>query len=459
MKSKATVTPEEIQKKQELKFKQMTETPIPKLICKLAVPTIISMLITSIYNMADTFFVGRINTQATAAVGISFSVMAIIQAIGFFFGHGSGNFISRMLGKKDNEKAAGMAIYGLVMCFICGTLVSILGLIFLNPLSILLGSTSTILPYTKSYLGIIFLGTPFTMSSFVLNNQLRFQGRASMAMVGIVTGGILNTILDPIMIFVLGLGIKGAALATISGQIISFFILLYMVTREGSIILSFKNLQINQYYFIEVVRGGFPSLCRQGLGSIATICLNHSAGLYGDEAIAAMSVVNRIILFANSALIGFGQGFQPVVGYNYGAKLYKRVREGFYFCVKYAFVFLLIVSAFFFIFPGDCVGFFRDDPEVIRIGADALRYQSILFPFASYIVIANMLLQSMGRARKATIVAAARQGIFFIPLILVLPKIFGIVGVEICQMISDFCALLLTVPITSRVLKELKGTD
>ncbi len=444
------------QKRQEEKYRQMTETPVQKLILKLSVPTILSMLITTIYNMADTYFVGKINTQATAAVGVSFSVMAILQAVGFFFGHGSGNYISRMLGKKDIKHAEGMAIYGLVVCFLTGIVIGGLGLIFITPLSTLLGSTKTILPYTKSYLGIILLATPFTMSSFVLNNQLRFQGRANMAMVGIVTGGILNLILDPLFIFVCKLGIKGAALATITGQIISFFVLLTMATKKGSINLSFKNLSITRFYLLEVTRGGFPSLCRQGLGSVATICLNHSAAAYGDAAIAAMSVVSRIVLFANSVLIGFGQGFQPVCGYNYGAKLYKRVYDGFVFCVKYSFVFLLGVALIFFAFPDTLVEFFRNDSDVIAIGAVALRYQCITLPLSSFIVLSNMMLQSMGLAKKASIVASAKQGLFFIPLIIILPRIFGLTGIEVCQMISDICAFSLTLPISVSVLRILK---
>ena len=453
---KVQTTNSENQKRQEQKFRQMTETPVNSLILKLSIPTILSMLITTIYNMADTYFVGKISTQATGAVGISFSVMAILQAVGFFFGHGSGNYISRMLGRRDTRHAEGMAIYGLVVCFISGIVIGALGLIFLTPLSTLLGSTETILPYTKNYLGIILLATPFTMSSFVLNNQLRFQGRASMAMVGIVTGGVLNIILDPIFIFSFKLGIKGAALATITGQIISFLILLTMSLKKGSINLSLKNLSINRFYLLEVTRGGFPSLCRQGLGSVATICLNHSAAIYGDAAIAAMSVVTRIILFANSALIGFGQGFQPVCGYNYGAKLYKRVSDGFIFCVKYSFIFLLCVALAFFSFPDTLIGFFRDDAEVIKIGAVALKFQCITLPLSSFIVLSNMMLQSMGLAKKATIVASAKQGLFFIPLILILPRFFGLTGVEICQMVSDICSFCLTLPISLSVLRELK---
>lgn len=442
---------------QEERFEYMTTTPVPRLIGELAVPTIISMLVTSFYNMADTFFVGKINTQSTAAVGVVFSIMAIIQALGFFFGHGSGNYISRRLGAKDFEEAAVMAANGFYLAFICGLLVMAGGFIFLKPLAVALGSTPTILPYTVSYMGIILIGAPFMTSSLVLNNQLRFQGSAAYAMVGIVTGAVINIILDPILIFVFDMGIAGAALATVISQFSSFLLLWFQSRKGGNIKIRFKNFKINLHYLQEICRGGFPSLCRQGLASVASIFLNHSAGNYGDAAIAGMSIVSRVSMFAGSALIGFGQGFQPVCGFNYGAKLYHRVREGFWFCVKYAFVFLIFVAALGAAFAPHIIGLFRkEDAEVIKIGAEALRLQCIVFPLNAWIIMANMMLQSIGKALKASIVAAARQGLFFIPLILLLPNMYGLFGVELCQTISDILSFALAVPLCVSVLNEMK---
>ena len=442
---------------QEEKYVQMTTTPVPKLICSLAVPTIISMLVTSFYNMADTFFVGKLDTQSTAAVGVAFSIMAIIQAVGFFFGHGSGNYISRKLGSKEFDEAKTMASNGFFLSILSGIIIAVFGIIFINPLSVALGSTPTILPYTKKYLSIILLGAPFMTSSLVLNNQLRFQGRASLAMVGIVIGAVLNIALDPVLIFGFQMGISGAAIATVSSQFCSFLLLVFLVNKDGSIAIRLKNLKINFYYIKEIFRGGVPSLCRQGLGSIAVIFLNHAAGLHGDAAIAGMSIVNRITMFANSALIGFGQGFQPVCGFNYGAKLYNRVREGFYFCVKYAFVFLVIVSILCGIFASNIVALFRkEDIEVIETGTMALRLQCITFPLNAWIVMSNMMLQSIGKALKASIVAGARQGYFFIPLILILPACFGLLGVQMTQAVSDVCTLLVSIPLSLSVLKEMK---
>lgn len=446
---------------QEEKIIYLTTEPIPPLIWRMAIPTIISMLVTNFYNMADTFFVGRINTQSTAAVGVVFSIMALIQAVGFFFGHGSGNYISKKLGAKRFEDASKMAATGFFSAFVVGVIICIIGLIFLEPLSIILGSTPTIFPYTKDYLSIILIGTPFIMSSFVLNNQLRYQGSASYAMAGIVTGAIINIGLDPILIFGFNMGISGAAIATTVSQIISFILLLVGCQKGNNIRISVKNFTPQLYYFKEMFRGGFPSLCRQGLASVAQVSLNFAAGIYGgamaDAAIAGMSIVSRVSMFANSALIGFGQGFQPVCGMNYGAKKYDRVREAFWYCVKRAFVFLIIVSIIGVVFSKPIVTLFRkDDIDVINIGAFALKMQAGVFFLNAWIVMSNMMLQSVGKALKASVVASARQGLFFIPLIFILPNFLGLTGVQICQPISDIFTFIIAIPLTLGVLREFK---
>ncbi len=441
----------------EEKRNYMLETPVRKLVCTLAGPTILSMLITSFYNMVDTFFVGRIDTQATGAVGIVFSVMAIIQAVGFFFGHGSGNYISRKLGAQETEEAEKMAAVGFFTAFAAGVVLMAAGLIFIKPLAYLLGSTDTILPYTITYLWIILLGAPAMTTSLVLNNQMRYQGSAFYAMIGIVSGAVLNMALDPILIFGCNLGIAGAALATMISQYISFVLLLIMIRRGGNMQIRFCNFKPSLYFYKEMIRGGTPSLCRQGLASLAAIFLNRTSGLYGDAAIAGMSIVSRISMFANSALIGFGQGFQPVCGFNYGAGKNERVLEAFWFCVKYAFVFLLIVGTAGFVFAPELVTLFRkDDLEVIAVGTAALRFQVIAFPLNAWIVMCNMMLQSVGKGLKASIVASARQGLCFIPLIFILPHFLGLFGVEICQAISDVLTLVISVPIGMSVVKEMK---
>lgn len=442
---------------QEQKFEMMTEAPIPGLIGRLAVHTIISMLITSFYNMADTFFVGKIGTSATAAVGVVFPVMAIIQALGFFCGHGSGNSISRHLGSKDIQSARELAATGFFLAFALGILLMVLGLIFLDPLSHLLGSTETIFPYTRDYLRFILLGAPYMTAQLVLNNQLRFQGNAFYAMIGITSGGVLNVILDPIFIFVFDLGISGAAIATILSQFVSFCLLLVGLRVSKCIPIHLRNVRLTALRLREIMGGGLPSLFRQGLGSIATTTLNIAANPYGDAAIAAMSVVSRIMMFANSALIGFGQGFQPVCGFNYGADKYDRVKEAFWFCVKVSTAVLLGLAVLGGFLSGHLIWIFRNDPDVIQIGTTALRFQCVTFALNGWIIMNNMMMQTMGKTVPATILAASRQGLFFIPALLILPQFLGLTGIQCAQAVSDVFTFALTTLLNRKVMRSLNS--
>lgn len=442
--------------KQERKFREMTEEPVGRLISRLAVPCIISMLVTAFYNMADTFFVGMLRSNsATGAVGVVFSMMAVIQAVGFFFGHGSGNYISRALGRHDPDSALNMAATGFFAALATGLLICLLGQIFLTPLALLLGSTETILPYAKAYLRVILFGAPWMTASLVLNNQLRFQGSAVYGMAGITSGAVLNIGLDPLFIFTFRLGIAGAAWATIISQFVSFGVLLYGCSRGGNLRIEPARVQFDWRYYAALAQGGLPSLARQSLGSVATICLNRAAGPYGDAAIAAMGIVQRVMLCCASAMIGFGQGFQPVCGFNYGAKRYERVKEGFWFSFRVSACFLLVVSTLCFAFAPALVARFRDDPDVIAIGALALRFQCLTLCAQSWVVMSNMMLQTMGDTVPATFLATARQGMFFLPLILILPRFLGLFGVQITQAVADLCTLLCAVPIQVHTLRRL----
>ena len=444
------------EEQRQQKFDRMTKTPIPRLIGELAVPTIISMLVTSFYNMADTFFVGKINTSATAAVGIVFPLMAMIQAFGFFCGHGSGNYISRQLGAHNFEDASKMSATGFVSAFVLGLGILVVGFLFTDPLLRIMGSTETILPYARSYMRIILIGAPYMTASLVLNNQLRFQGSAFCSMIGITTGAVLNIVLDPLFIFVLDMGVAGAALATIISQFVSFCLLITGTFRGGNLMLNLRDFSPSLKYYQNIVKGGAPSLFRQGLGSFATVCLNLMAGPYGDAAIAAMSIVTRISQFAASVVIGFGQGFQPVCGFNYGAKLFKRVQEGFWFCVKFCTSVLLVAAVCGWIFSPNLIGIFlKTDPLVIEYGSQALRLQALTFPLVGWITIANMMLQTIGKTVKASLLAMSRQFLFFVPVILTLPGFLGILGVQLSQPIADFCSFLLAVPLSISVLREM----
>ena len=440
----------------EQKFIKMTTAPVERLVCSMAVPSIISMMITAFYNMADTFFVGRISTEATGAIGVVFSYMTLIQAISFFFGHGCGNFISRALGAKQHDEAAKMAAVGFFSSIFVGIFLGIFGTIFIEPLLVFLGATETILPDAKAYIRYILLATPFIMGSFVLNNIMRLQGNAKMAVIGISFGAVLNVILDPILIFGADLGTAGAGIATGISQVISFWLLLYLSGKKDGIKIRWKNFKFTWRRFWEIFSGGIPSLARQGLGSVATICLNKTAGLYGDPAIAAFSVVSRIIMIFASALIGFGQGFQPVCGFNYGAGKFERVKKAFWFCVKVASVAMLVIAIGLYVGAEPLVCLFRkEDPEVVRIATKALRMQCITMPLMGFIVISNMCLQNMRKTVSATITAMARQGLLFIPAMFVFNALFGLFGLQLAQPIADGLTFVVCIPFMIIALKKM----
>lgn len=437
-------------------YQFLTSAPVPKVIGSLATPAIVSMLMTSFYNMADTYFVGHINTQATAAVGVTFALMSVIQAIGFFFGQGSGTYISRQLGARNHEKAQEMASMSFFLAIGCGILITIAGLVFLRPLSIILGSTDTILPYTEKFMSMVLLGTPFMIGTMTLNNQMKFQGNALLAMYGMLSGAIVNLILVPLFIFVCGWGVFGAGLGTFIGQVCGFFVI-WMMSRKGdNLPISFRLIRFKKEYFIEVFRGGTPSLTRQGLAAVSTSILNLAAGAYGDAAIAGMSIVSRISFLILSAVIGLGHGFQPLCGFNYGAKLYDRVKQGYYFCLKVSFLFLTIGVVLCFPFASQIVHLFRDDIEVTRIGAVAFRWQMITYPLVAFITLSNMMMQTIGKSISANLVAAARNGLCFIPLIFLCSYLWGLKGLEMCQAVSDCCTFVITLALTIPMLREMK---
>lgn len=439
----------------------MLNDPIEKVIPKLAVPTIISMLITSIYNMADTFFVSQIGTSASGAVGIIFSAMAMIQAISFTIGMGAGNNISQILGAGKRKEAERYVSVAWFTGFGIGCLIGIVGLLFMHEIVMLLGSTKTIAPYAEDYAKYIFLATPFMMCSFIMNNNLRFQGLAFYAMVGITIGGILNIVLDPVFIFGLEMETAGAGLATGLSQFVSFCILLFMCNkRQEAIGISIRNFKPSVKMYVRILYTGVPSLARQGIASVATVVLNTAAGPFGDAAIAALSIVSRFTMFINSFIVGFGQGFQPVCGFNFGAGKYDRVRRAFWFCVKVSTCILLVLCVASMLFSGHIIKIFRkDDLEVIEIGTYALRAQLFTMPLWGYYVISNMLSQSIGYGFRASLISCARQGLFLIPMLFILPSFLDLKGLQLAQPAADILAFLLSVLLVSNILRELKAKE
>ena len=448
-------------KTQEEKYRQMTEMPVSRLIPGLAVPTIISMLISSVYNMADTFFVSQLGTSASGAVGVIFSAMAIIQAIGFGFGQGAGIFISQSLGNRNTEKAGEAAAASFFAVMLIGILIGVFGNLFLHPLVMLLGATPTIAPYAEDYAMYILIASPFMMCSFVMNNILRSQGNAVYAMVGITAGGLLNIVLDPLFIFTFGMGTGGAALATGLSQFISFCILLCQCNLQADCIsIRFSNFKPSLRMYGTIIHAGLPSFCRQAIASLGTITLNYASGAYGDAAIAAMSIVSRFMMFINSAMIGFGQGFQPVCGFNFGAKRFNRVLEAFWFCVKVSIAMLVVLAVICFVPAEGIISLFRrNDPEVISIGARALRCQLVLAPAMGWMTMSNMMPQSIGYGFRASVLAVARQGLFLIPVLLILPRFMGLWGVLIAQPAADVLTVILSTVVVTQILRELKDLD
>ena len=443
------------------KFIKMTTTPIEKLILSLAAPSIAIMLVTAIYNMADTYFVSSLGTSAVAAVGIAFPLMAIIQAMGFFFGQGSGNFMARALGAQDTEGASRMAATGFLSSFLAMAIIAAAGLAVINPLVSGLGATETIRPFAMDYIFFILLASPWMVAATVLNQQLRFQGSASIALIGMMSGAVLNIFLDPLFIFTFRLGVKGAAAATMLSQIVSFLILLfYGCTRKENISINLKHFSPSLERYREMCRGGIPALLRQGLMSVANIIINHFAGSYGDAAIAAISIVNRLCMFANSVVLGFGQGFQPVCGFNYGAKLYSRVKKAFWFCVRFCCVILFAICVALVIFAPHIIALFRkDDLEVVAIGARGLRLNCISLPFMAGVIMVNMMTQTMGKALEASIVATSRQGLFLIPFLFILTPFMGLLGIQLATPMADLASLIVVIPIMVKILKHLSQPD
>ena len=445
-------TSEEDEQQRHERFVMMTESPVRQLVMKMAGPTIISMMVTALYNIIDAFFVGHISTEATAGVGVSFAYMTFINAIGFFFGHGSGNYISTALGAKKYGDAEKMAATGFLSSMGIGTIAAVVGLFFLSPLSRMMGATPDIVPYSNDYLLFILIGTPFMMSSLTLNNQLRLQGNARYAMVGISTGAVLNIFLDALLIYGFDMGVMGASLATCISQMVGWFVLLLGTEKSGNVHIRLRNFTPTLRSYIDIYNGGLPSLCRHVFVCISTIMLNRYAAFYASpgteaSAIAAFAIVSRVMMFAFSIILGIGQGFQPVCGFNHGAGLHERVRKSFIFTTQLATIILIVISIAFAIFAPDIVRLFRsEDAELVRIGSRVLRWQCLSFPLIGVSTVTNMMYQTTRKTLVATLLSMGRQGIFFIPTIMILPLFIGFQGVEMTQAVADALTFLLALP-------------
>ena len=435
-------------------FDKMTKTPVSRLIIKLSIPAIISMMVTNVYNLVDTAFVGQLGNSASGAVGIVFGFMAVLQAIGFMFGNGSGSIISRLLGAKNTEQASKIASTGFFFTLLFGAVVAIISAFVLKPLVMLLGSTETILPYAQTYISYILVAAPFITASFTMNNLLRYEGKAALGMIGLIVGAVLNIAGDPILMFGLNMGIAGAGLSTCISQIIGFFVLLSMfLLHKTQCRLSVKL--IVPKFLPEIIGTGLPSLLRQGLNSLSTVVLNNCAAVYGDAAVAAMSIVSRVIFFTFSFALGVGQGFQPVCGFNYGAKKFDRLKTAFYFSVMLAEIIVFVMSVGLILFPGEIVRIFRDDNTVMEIGSRALVLQGIAQLFLPFCMITEMALQSVGKKLGASVLSTLRNGLFFIPLLLILSNVRGLSGIQEAQPLAVTLAVIPSAILAVRFFREL----
>lgn len=450
-------------------YKKMILTPPGKLIFRLAVPTVISMLITMIYNLVDAYFVGRLGASASAAIGILINVNAAFQAFGFMYGQGSGSKIARLLAAGKKDDADRILVVGLTGALITGFVLMSIVLIFLRPIIYILGSTDTIYPYAHTYAFYVLLSSPVLCASCVLNNVMRYEGRAFFAMFGLVSGGVLNMVLDPVLMFGLNLGIKGAALSTMVSQYVSFFILLSMFLRHktiSAIKLSYLKLPLNELMkdAVSIIKTGLPSLIRQLFAVLSNATLNNCSKPYDDPAIAAMTIDGRILMFIGSAMIGIGQGFQPVSAFNYGSKKYGRLRQSAFVTWRAGTIIMAVLAVIGFTRTADIIRIFlHDEPEVVDqvlyYGVPALRFMCIAVVIQPVSVVANMLFQSIGEARVSSFLSSLRSGLCYIPCLLILPLFLGFTGIQCSQMCADIMAAAISLPFLLRFFRRIPRED
>lgn len=443
----------------EQHYKKMTETPVSKLIILLGIPTTISMLITSIYNLVDTYFVGTLGKSQQAATGILFTLQCIIQAIAFMLGHGSGTFVSKALADKDVKEATKYVSSAFFVGSALGVLLMTFGLIFLKPFMILLGSTDTILPYAMDYGLWVLISCPFMVCSLILNNNLRYEGKAFYAMIGLVTGGILNIAGDSIFLRICNLGVFGAGMSTALSQIVSFFILLFFYLKMAQSTISLKAMSRSIRDYLSIFRVGLPSLIRQGLTSVSNGVLNNLAKPFGDAAIAAISVVNRFSSFVMCVGLGIGQGYQPVAAFNYQAKEYTRVKKGLLFTIAFGGGLVGLLALFGICMPETIISIFQKNEEVIEIGRYGLRIASVGVLFLPLSVSVNMLYQSIRKAGTASFLALLRSGLIFIPVLIVFSQVWGLNGILAAQPVSDFLSGIISLPFILYFLIKTPNTD
>ena len=440
--------------KKELRRKAILNDDLLLLLVKTSIPTIIGILVMVIYNLTDTFFVGILNNKSmTAAIGIVFSFMSFIQAIGFWFGYGSGNIMSKKIGENEEKEAEIISSIGILFAIVIGILIAILSWFFVLPLSKFIGGSASenLLNFTVEYLKVIIISIPFGLYSITLYNQLRLCGNVKDGMLGLLIGMAVNIVLDPVLMFVFKFGFIGAGYATLIGQITGCIVLTNLSEKNGNIAVDLKKARINKDRVYHILAGGMPNFSRQSITSIALILLNVVAAKYGDGVIAALTISSRILALAYMIMIGWGQGFQPICAMNYGAKQYDRVKKAFKFTVVGGTLFLIMAAILLYVFSELFIKTMSNDNEVILVGSEILRMQCITMPLLGYFAISSMLMQNIGQYFWASIISISRQGIFYIPLLYILSNIFGQFGIYLLQPVADVLSFGLAVIVVRKI--------
>ncbi len=442
-------------------YLRMATWPIPKLILTMAFPTILAMLVQSVYSMADVYFVGQIPLiakQSTAAVSLVGPVFILIQAVGLAFGMGGGSYISRLLGQGRGEDANRV----LSTCFHVGWAVClallVLGEIAMHPLMRVLGATEDTLSLAIEYAQVTLIGAPIMACCFVMNNALRAEGNVVFSTIGMTSGALLNIVLDPICIHALGMGVRGAAVATVFSQLVSMLILYSFYARKRShLTLALRFFSPTPEVFREVFRIGIPTFLRNILGAASAVLITHAANPYGTEAVAGLGLVTKFSWVVFSILLGFAMAYMPVCGFNYGAKLYSRVRQAYGFALRVGITFMSVCGVLLFLFAAPVASALHSDPAVSALGEQVMRAQALTYPLLGWGVLINMLFESLGRGKQAAILSLGRQGLFLMAAVLILPRLFGLGGLIAAQPVADLLFVILAVPMSLGLIRELNG--
>lgn len=440
----------------------MLKERVDKLILKMAVPTIIAQLITTIYNLVDTYFVSTLGTNATAAVGVNSSLERTITLVGSLIGAGACSYIARLLGAKRDDDANQVMSTSFFSGFVIGIFLLIAGLVGIEPLVNLLGATDDCRQYSMQYANYVLLAAPFMIGSFIMNMCLRSEGSATYAMIGIGFGGVLNCFLDPLFIYGLGLGVAGASMATAISKFISFCILLYPYLKKNTAVqISIKKVKFIIEDIKEVLAIGSTSFFRSALAVVAAVLINRVAGSFSTSALAALSVANRVMEFPFAIILGFGQGYQPVVGFNWGAKQKERVRKCFKFGSTTSVTGAIVICVVLALFATPVVCLFNKeaDAEVLRLGILCIRLQCLTLPIHAWVSIINMFYSGVGNAKYALAISTARQGYCFIPVLFIAPMILGINGIAATQALADVLSLLVAVPLGMKAMKIINAME